>query len=51
MQKTELKSKLRACNKFLTFLKDKPQYKQTFVLFKAVRKDLVTEIKNSKNCG
>lgn len=45
--KQDNKDSLKTCNKFLTFLKGKPEYKHTYKIFMNVRKDLIKQKKSA----
>ncbi len=45
--KQDNKHSLQTCNRFLTFLKGKPEYKNTYKIFLNVRKDLIKQKKSA----
>ena len=41
----DIKIKLKTCDRFLRRIKNKPEYKQTYIMFKVIRTDLAKKLK------
>jgi len=41
----DIKVRLKTCDRFLKRIKNKPEYKQTYTLFKSIRTDLAKKLK------
>lgn len=41
--------KLKTCDRFLKRIKDKPEYKQTYHMFRVIRMDLAKQLKIKKS--
>jgi len=44
---TDIKFRLRTCDRFLKRIKSQPQFRQTYIIFKAIRDDLAKQQKKS----
>lgn len=46
--KEDIKCRLQACDRFLKHIKNKPEYKKTYHMFRVIRMDLAKQIKQRK---
>lgn len=45
--KEDVKFRLQACDRFLKRIKNKPEYKKTYTMFRAIRIDLAKQLKKT----